>query len=186
MERPAILKLRFVGWSELHRILAELATRVSETFAPEIVIAIAKGGYVPARLLMDFLGVEELGTVGAKFYKAPGTTKERPTITSVSLPPLAGLRALVVDDVIDSGRTIQLVVELLKSYGIRDLRTLSIFVKKWSPLLPDFYYEITDEWIVFPWELCETYRAIPSAASSYGTSAQLVERCVKKGLTASQ
>jgi len=38
------------------------------------------------------------------------------------------------------------------------MKTLVIYLKPWSTYIPDYYYEVTNEWIVFPWEICETIK----------------------------
>ncbi|MGC7380965.1 phosphoribosyltransferase, partial [Xanthomonas citri pv. citri] len=59
-------------------------------------------------------------------------------------------KVLVVDDVVDSGRTLALVLELLRGYGA-ECRSAVIYEKPRSEVRPDFSWNSTDEWIVFPW-----------------------------------
>ncbi|WP_434730864.1 phosphoribosyltransferase [Thermogladius sp. KZ2Tp1] len=152
--------LKYVTWDEIHKALAVLSRRVRETFKPDILVAIAKGGYIPARILSDFLNVGEIGFVEIKFYKEIGKTRERPVVYQFSLRNIEGVNALLVDDVVDSGRTLQTATNLLSNFGAREIRSLAIYVKKWSPVLPDYYWEVSDKWIVFPWEICETAREV--------------------------
>ena len=64
-------------------------------------------------------------------------------------------KILLVDDVADSGKSLQLVYEhLLKK--AKEIKTLTIFYKPWSSILPDYYVKETRAWIVFPWEFHET------------------------------
>jgi len=150
------LKIRYVSWSEIHRALSVLANSVRSTFNPEVVVAIAKGGLIPSRIIADLLMIEEMGFIEVKFYKAIGLRGEKPFIKYLALPALRDRNVLVVDDVIDSGRTIQLVIDALSSYAPRSMKTLVLYLKPWAAFTPDYYYEVTNEWIVFPWEICES------------------------------
>ncbi|WP_440059933.1 phosphoribosyltransferase [Thermogladius sp. 4427co] len=156
MERKP--ELRYVSWDEIHRALAVMSKRVRESFKPDMLVAIAKGGYIPARILSDFLGISQIGLIEIKFYKEVGKTREKPVVYQISLKDIEDSNILVVDDVVDSGRTMQTALNLLSNFSARDVRSLAIYVKKWSPMLPDYYWEITDKWVVFPWEICETLR----------------------------
>ncbi|MEM1831100.1 MAG: phosphoribosyltransferase family protein [Desulfurococcaceae archaeon] len=148
-------KIRYITWQEVHEIIGSLANRLIRDYIPEIIIAIAKGGLIPARILSDILGVDEIGFIEVKFYKSIGVRSEKPFIKYISIPYLKDRNVLVVDDVVDSGRTIQLVVDSLAVHAPKQLRTFALYLKPWSTYIPDYYFGITDEWIVYPWETCE-------------------------------
>lgn len=151
--------LEYVSWRKLHLILGELALRVlSDGFKPDIIYAVVKGGLIPARILADFLSVETIGFIGVSFYKRIGEHTAKPELT---LPPTVNVRGqdvLIVDDVVESGRTLQLVIEELSRYGAGKIRSLALYVKPWRTYTPDYYYESTTNWLVFPWEIVETYK----------------------------
>ena len=150
--------LKYISWSDIVEISAKLSHEVSKKFRPDVVVAIAKGGLIPARIVLEFLGVDEVGFVEVKFYKSIGVTVEKPYIKSMSVPPITGKNVLVVDDVVDSGRTMQLVVQVLSAQKPLEVKTLALYVKPWSTFIPDFYYAVVSEWIVFPWEVCEALK----------------------------
>lgn len=71
-----------------------------------------------------------------------------------------GSRALVVDDVADSGKTLKKVVELLTEQGVHDktgnlvrfeVRTAVLYEKPRTIIKPDYAWRTTDRWISFPW-----------------------------------
>lgn len=152
------IRVRYVTWSDVQRILANLAKTVSSVYRPEVIVAIAKGGLIPARVISDILGVEETGYIEVKFYKGVGIRGEKPFVKSIAVPLIKDKNVLIVDDVVDSGRTVQLVIDTLSVYAPRVLKSLVLYVKPWSTYNPDFYYEVTNDWIVFPWEVCETLK----------------------------
>jgi len=57
---------------------------------------------------------------------------------------------LLVDDVADSGRTLELAVRLLRERGA-DVRSVTIFTKPSTIIEPDYSFRSTDLWIDFPW-----------------------------------
>ncbi|MEM1635603.1 MAG: phosphoribosyltransferase [Thermosphaera sp.] len=154
----ASLKYRYIGWLEIHRALSVLAEQVRRNYQPDTIITIVKGGLIPARIIGDLLGIDEIGYVGVKFYKGVEKRGEKPFVTFTALPRLDYKKILIVDDVIESGRTISTVVDLVSKYNYSGLKALALFVKPWSPVKPDYYYEVVDKWVVFPWEVCETLR----------------------------
>ena len=74
--------------------------------------------------------------------------------------------SLLVDDVSDSGRTLQVAIDLARLYGAREVRTATLYIKKKTMLVPDYFVEEVDRWIVFPWEYGEVIREL--ALKRYG------------------
>jgi len=162
------VKTRYISWVDIHKALITLVNRMSSTFKPDVIIAVAKGGLIPARIVSDLMGVDEIGYIEVKFYKAIGVRSEKPFIKYLAIPQLKDKNVLVVDDVVDSGRTIQLVIDTLSSHAPRQIKTLVLFLKPWSTYTPDYYYEVANEWIVFPWEICESKKeGVDSDAQEY-------------------
>ena len=71
-------------------------------------------------------------------------------VTAMSLVERRARRVLVADDVADSGRTMQLVIEILVANGA-EVRTAVLYTKPTSVFRVDFAWKQTDAWIVFPW-----------------------------------
>lgn len=158
---PHELVLEYVTWTEVHRALIELSRRIiREGIEFDVVIAIAKGGFIPARIISDILGIEDIGVIAVKFYKRTGVQMAKPRILHSLTIDVYDKKTLIVDDVVDSGRTMQLVLEEAYRHGARVVKTLALYVKPWSTIRPDYYYKETRNWIVFPWELLEVYREL--------------------------
>lgn len=153
------IDLEYLTWRKLYEAVIELACRIKkENYKPDMIVAVLKGGLIPARLLMDLLSINEIGFIGVKFYKGIVKHDVKPELTLPPIPSVNNKKILVVDDVVETGRTIQLVIDELFRYGAREVKTLTLYVKKWSPILPDYYYKVSDKWIVFPWEIVETVK----------------------------
>ncbi|MEM2420182.1 MAG: phosphoribosyltransferase family protein, partial [Acidilobaceae archaeon] len=77
-----------------------------------------------------------------------------------SLFPIYNKNTLIVDDVSDTGRTLQLALDYIRHYSPKEIKTVTLYVKPWTNLIPDYYAEITDKWLVFPWGTWEYKRQI--------------------------
>ncbi len=155
------LKFLPVSWDDIALLTLKLARKVVEAaVTPDVLVGILRGGWIIARLLSDFLGINSVEAVGVKFYKGVGEHYERPVVTHPLTADISGKRALVIDDVADSGRTLQITIELLQLYGPKEIKTASIYVKPTTVIVPDFYVEETDAWIIFPWEYAEVLRSM--------------------------
>ena len=125
---------------------------VDDGFAPDVVVAIARGGLLPAGAIAYGLGVKSCGALNVEFYTGIGTVLDAPAL----LPPdldlgyLPGKRVLLVDDVADSGRTLALAVQMLMDAGAQ-VRSVCIYTKPGSIASPDYSWRETDRWIDFPW-----------------------------------
>ncbi len=142
--------LSWDGFGDATRDLA--AQVVQDGFAPEFVVAIARGGLLLAGSIAYALGVKNCGSINVEFYTDVHLTLPEPVLLPPMLdgPALAGSRVLLVDDVSDSGRTLELVQRMLQGDGA-DVRTVTLYSKPRTILEPDFVWKNTDKWITFPW-----------------------------------
>lgn len=140
-------------WEEFGIAARELAAQVvAGGFRPDVVVAVARGGLVPGGAVAYALGTKGVGTLNVEFYTDIGQTLDDPRV----LPPLmdtsdlVGAHVLVVDDVADSGRTLELVMEMMSAHGA-EARSAVLYAKPRSIVRPDFAWRETDLWITFPW-----------------------------------
>jgi len=152
------MKYNYVDWETLHGLVARLALSISRNYLPQVLVGALRGGYVVARILSDFLGTDELAVIGVKFYKGVGERGEKPVITVPVVHDVKDKAVLVVDDVADTGRTLETAVADLRLRGARSVKTAVLFLKPRSIVIPDFYAEMTDAWVIFPWEVCDFLR----------------------------
>ncbi len=162
------------SWEEVCSLAFELSQKVRRGFSPDTVIGVVRGGLVPARLLADSLEVSTMLTVGVSFYKDIAQREKQPRITQALPFHMSGEHLLVVDDVADTGKSLELVLSELKK-AKRDARTATLYKKPWVEFNPDFYVRQTDAWIIFPWERMETVRKIAGHTLSPGKSLKDIE-----------
>ncbi len=142
--------LTWEGFGAASRDLAQ--TIADSGFKPEIIVAVARGGLLPAGALSYSLGVKLSDAINVEFYTDVHETLPDPVLLAPLLDTenLTGKSLLVVDDVADSGRTLALVIDILKQYG-GDVRSAVIYGKPHSVVEADYVWRETDQWIVFPW-----------------------------------
>lgn len=140
-------------WEGFGTATRELATSIAASdFAPEIIIAVARGGLLPAGSLSYALGLKLADAINVEFYTDVHETLADPVLLApmLDVDSIRGRRLLVVDDVADSGRTLGLVLDLLRDLGA-EARSAVLYAKSASVTDPDYVWRRTDEWIVFPW-----------------------------------
>jgi len=126
----------------------------------DVIVGISRGGLVPARILSDELENPNVVIVRVEYYTDIYKVRPEPRVVQVPDLELAGKDVLLVDDVADSGRSLESVSKLLKHEGAKSLSIATVFYKPWSLVVPDFYVRTTDRWIVFPHEQREAILAI--------------------------
>lgn len=146
-----------VSWQAVYRLSRELARSIKAAgFRPDIVVAIGRGGYVPARLVCDFLHLDRLTGIKVEHYVA--TQKQTEVVIRYPLnSDVHGLDVLIVDDVNDSGDTLAAVVRYLDGFAPRAVRTAVLHEKAVTRFPADFVARRIRKWrwIVYPWAYIE-------------------------------
>jgi len=158
-------------WQEFGDAARELAQQIANSgWKPDLIVAIARGGLIPAGAIAYAMGVKAIGTMNLEFYTGLGETLDEPQV----LPPLMdvsaldGKKVLVVDDVADSGKTLKKVMELIDEDGLSldgkthakvDARSVVIYKKPVSIIEPDYIWRKTALWINFPWSVLPVVEA---------------------------
>lgn len=166
-----------VTWREVQRLSRGLALRIREQgFRPDIIVALGRGGWVPGRLLSDYLSIPNLTEFKVEHYA--GTSKQPEARVRYPLAAdVAGQRVLVVDDVTDTGDSFAVALAHLRSRGEpRELRTLVLHHKTVSPYVPDYYGHkvIKWRWIIYPWAVTEDLTALIAALDPLPAGAEAV------------
>lgn len=143
-----------LGWEEFGVASRELAATVWDSgYRPDLIVCVARGGLIPAGAIAYALDMKPVLVMNVEFYTQVGETLPDPRLLD-PLPDfnaLKGAKVLIVDDVVDSGRTLQYVQELCEHNGVADQRLAVIYEKPVSALKADYVWRHTDLWISFPW-----------------------------------
>jgi hypoxanthine phosphoribosyltransferase len=174
-------------WNQIYDMLLDLAERIhKDRFKPDVIVGVSRGGWPPARVLSDLLETPNLANARAEFYIGVAETKGEPTLTQPVSASVSGKRVLIVDEVADTGKSLQLVKEHIIQQGAREARIVTVYYKPWSTIKPDYYAKETSRWIVFPWEIKETVRKLMKKCSEKGRPLEEeTAKLVKAGIPAS-
>ena len=151
-------RCELISWARFYNLSRLLSHKIHDSgFRPDIIIAIARGGYMPARIISDFLHVMNLTSFKIEHYR--GTRKKRKVVVRYPLGPgVAGGKVLLVDDVCDTGDTFGVASKHLgERIQALEIRTAVLHYKKTSSFIPDFYARrmVKWRWIIYPWAAAE-------------------------------
>jgi xanthine phosphoribosyltransferase len=139
-----------VSWDEFHRDARALAWRLAAAGPFQAIVAITRGGLVPAGIVARELGVRVIETICVASYNhiTPGELRLLKPVADGILA-LGGQGVLIVDDLVDTGRTAKLVREVLPKAHFA-----SVYAKPLGkPMVDTFITEVSqDTWIFFPWD----------------------------------
>ena len=141
-------------WDDLDSMTADLATRLEGRHF-DVLLAIARGGLVPAGMLAYRLGIREILVAAVAAYDDDGNMAPTPMI--IHFPADERFRdrdVLVVDEVWETGNTAVLVSELVRQAAGRPT-TAVLHYKPGRSLVaqrPDVHAVTTDQWVVYPYK----------------------------------
>jgi uncharacterized protein len=143
-----------VGWDELDRLVGMLAERLAgRPF--DVLLAITRGGLVPAGMLAYRLQLRDILVAAVEYYDETGKAGPHPMFFQFPEDPLLrGKRVLIVDEVWDSGTTIHAVTERVRQAGGLPVTAVLHYKPERSivPDRPDVHAVETDHWVVYPFK----------------------------------
>lgn len=150
--------LEYVSWDEFHQMGFELAQQITELRKDlDQIVSISRGGHVLSRILSDFL---ELPVFSISIQSYQALKQHEIKITQEIAPELIQKHVLLVDEVIDSGRTLKRAYEYLEELGAEAITSVAIHVKPKAIATADFYIAETNKWVVYPYEVRETVSSL--------------------------
>lgn len=146
-----------VTWDQFHRDSRALAWRLQALGPFEAVVAIARGGLVPATIVARELNIRTVESVAVKSYdhRAQGVIKVlKPIDAEILKKCREGAKILIVDDLVDTGATARIVRDMLPGAHFA-----TVYAKpKGRDMVDTFITEVSqDTWIFFPWDLDVAY-----------------------------
>ncbi|MCI4334466.1 MAG: phosphoribosyltransferase [Thermoplasmata archaeon] len=180
-------RCRLTSWREIEA----LADRIAESVrrgggAPDTLVGLTRGGWVPARLLADRLGIKRLHALRAQHWGVTATPTGKAELTESLAVSLEGTSVLVVDDITDTGESLELATEHVRARGPQHLESAALLHIGHSRFVPTHRgEEIPREnwvWVVFPWNYWEdlrtlAQRSLPEGRTPAGVQQLLAERC---------
>jgi xanthine phosphoribosyltransferase len=150
-QTPQPDKIFPVSWDQFHRDSRALAWRLHAAGPFESIVCITRGGLVPAAVVARELNVRVIETVCVASYQNYNNEGAVKLLKNVAPEIVAtgGKGVLIVDDLVDTGKTAKVVREILPSAHFA-----TVYAKPLGrPQVDTFVTEVSqDTWIYFPWD----------------------------------
>ncbi len=141
-----------ISWEEIHRNCRALSWRLLEKGPWKGIIAITRGGLVPAAILARELDIRLIDTICVVSYQTAesGEAQQQGDLQVLKGVEGDGEGYLLVDDLVDTGKTARVVRDLLPKAHFA-----TVYAKPAGrPLVDTFITEVSqDTWIRFPWDM---------------------------------
>ena len=134
-----------ISWDQLHRDSKALAWRLVELQSWKGIVAITRGGLVPASIIARELEIRLVDTVCISSYDY----QQQGDVSVLKTPGIDRNGLLLIDDLVDTGQTARVVKDLLPKAHFA-----TVYAKPAGrPLVDTFITEVSqDTWILFPWD----------------------------------
>lgn len=150
-----------LSWQDVEDSCVNIYNRILEdNIEINAILALFRGGVVPGRIFADLFDVVfDFYGMDAKFYTGINSTMEKVKIRPSSDIDVSGKKLLIVDDIWDSGRTMEAALIELETKLTEHIVTATLVWKVTAKGQPSYFDKIADnEWIIFPWEKREFTR----------------------------
>jgi len=172
-----------MSWELFNNLAKKVAQKMKkDDYQPDFMVGLARGGWVLSRVLCDYLGVKDLVSLKVEHW---GITATPDGTAKIKFPfdiDLSGRDVVVVDDITDTGESMKVAVDYIKTMNPRNIRTATLRHIRGGKFTPDYYGdEITWRWVVFPWNIVEDMcNIIPKATAGANDTGAIIERLKTK------
>jgi uncharacterized protein len=178
-------RCRKATWADVDRWADVLAERVrSGGRVPDTLVGVTRGGWVPARLLSDRLGVKRVVSLRAQHWGVTATPDGAAALTEGLSGPVAGERVLVVDDITDTGESLQLALDHARAAQASRVETAAFLHIAHSKHVPTYFAEEIPRdawvWVVFPWNYWEDLAALAKKAAEIAPGVDAIRATLKE------
>ena len=146
------------SWSDIHNLCKVISSDIKlQNENVSNIIALSRGGLVPATVLAHELDIDRIYSLGVKSYSGNRKKREPVMYQQLTKTDIWTLKCstgstLIVDDICDTGDTfLYLRNSICKE--IDNTRFVSLILKPKSKITPRYFADKSYKWIVYPWEL---------------------------------
>jgi len=152
------MKSKILTFEDVYDMVRRTSEAIKASgYKPNTIVGLARGGWVPARLMCDFLGITDLVSLKVEHWIETGKTKDEASIKYPLTADLKGKRIVVVDDITDTGKSLTASVEHLRRLGPKEIKVAVMQYIPGSECKPDFFAEEVKKWtwFIYPWNWIE-------------------------------
>ncbi len=156
---PDTFNCTITNWEYIYGRCRDVSTQVKAAeFEPDVIVALARGGWFAGRCICDFLGLNDLTSLKMEHYVGTAEKSDGPQIR-YPMPEgsVEGKDVLIIDDIADTGGSIKRAQEYVEKRNAGEIRTATLQLLQTSEFEPDFVGEQLEEWtwVVYPWNFIE-------------------------------
>ena len=156
---PDEFKCTITNWEYIYGLCRDVADQVRESeFEPDVIVALARGGWFAGRCLCDFLAMDDLTSLKMEHYVGTAQKSGEPEVR-YPMPEgsVKGKDVLIIDDIADTGGSIEHAYEYVTERDAGEVRTGTLQLLQTSEFDPDYVGERLDQWtwVVYPWNFIE-------------------------------
>ena len=153
------------NWDYIYSLCRNISTEIKRSgYEPDVIIALARGGWFAGRVLCDFLGLDDLSSLKIEHYIGDTAidTGEPYIRYPLSNNVMEGKKVLIVDDIVDTGESMLSARAYVENHKPMEVRTASLQYLGSSKIDPDYIGERLEgwAWIVYPWNFIEDMTSI--------------------------
>jgi len=148
-------------WEDISKLINKIANEVKNDFNPDVIIAIQRGGFIPAVYLSHLLNVRDIRPLNIIRTKDDKVMSEKiiPIIKNkMVLNGIRGKNVLIVDDIVGSGESLKIVQKIILSKKPKEIKKAIILINeinlnktKDKPIV-NYIGKRIKAWAIFPWE----------------------------------
>ncbi|MDD2439176.1 MAG: phosphoribosyltransferase [Methanosarcinaceae archaeon] len=163
------------NWDYIYNLCRKISREIKGSgYEPDVIIALARGGWFAGRVLCDFLGLDDLTSLKIEHYVgAEAIDTGEPHIRyPLSKKAVEGKNVLLVDDMVDTGESLLSAKTYIRTLSPAKLKTASLQYLSCSKIEPEYIGERLEEWvwIVYPWNFIEDLTSLLKKAMKADSS----------------
>lgn len=167
-----------MDWDMFYKLARQVADKINSSgYKPDVIVGLARGGWVLARVLCDFVGVKDLVSLKVEHWGVTATPDGTAKLKHQLNFDLTGKKVLVVDDITDTGESMKVAVDYIKTLKPSEVRTATLQHITSAKFKADYIgEEIEWVWVVFPWNFTEDMcTIIPKVCARINTKLDKVD-----------
>ncbi len=181
MPIPMEFKAKLVTWDDIEKWCEEINKKMLKDGIPDAIIGLSRGGLVPARILSDMILMKNLYAIKTEHWGLTATVDGKADLKYGLNVSIEGKNVLVVDDITDTGQSMKLAYDYIKTLKPKSVKTSTMLHIGHSSFVPDYYAQfVTDKewtWFIFPWNV---YEDITNLSSKIEMKSNSVEEIREK------